>query len=158
MAVRLLESIFELIGGSMSPTLERGWYVQVKPVDRPLEPGDVILIDSVGKPVIHRYLGSVTWGSPPLVHVLHAGDSSALPGIVPASRVRGLVSGVVLPAGQTMTSSRDLARSIRWRHARFLALCQAFAILRRSAEVIPGLRRLPIAAFGRVSRRLLRIG
>jgi hypothetical protein len=129
-AVRLLESVYELTGGSMSPTLERGWKVLVEPLDRPLESGDVILLDCPSGRVIHRYLGAVTWGSPPRKHVIHAGDSSVLPGIAPASRVSGRVSAVVWPAGHRHEVS---SRAPPGRPAASLAVRRPLGALRAAA-------------------------
>lgn len=157
-AIRLLESVYELTGGSMSPTLERGWKVLVEPLDRPLEPGDVILLDCPGGRVIHRYLGAVTWGSPPQRHVIHAGDSSVLPGIAPASRVSGRVCAVVCPGGQHLRSLHELPRADRLRLSRFVAHWELYARLRQLADAVPGLHRLLGSATGRAIRRSLRMG
>ena len=156
-AVRLLESVHELTGGSMSPTLERGWKVLVEPLDRPLEVGDVILLDCPGGRVIHRYLGSVTWGSPPQEHVIHAGDASALPGIAPASRVSGRVCVVVFPSGQRVRSLSELPSADRLRLSRFVARWELYARLRKLADAVPGLRRLLASGPGRSIRRSLRM-
>lgn len=157
-AVRLLESVFEVSGESMSPTIERGWRVLVAPMEGPPEPGMVVLIDIAGRPLIHRLLGFVTWGCPPQRHAVHAGDSSALPGIVPASCVRGRVCAVVLPSGRRLPSSNELPQRIRVRHSRFLVRCNIFAILRRSAEAVPRPSQLPLGVLARVCRGLLGIG
>lgn len=141
-ANRLFESVFELTGESMSPTLERGWKVLVEPLDGPLASGEVILIEGGAGNVIHRYLGSVSWGAPCREYVVHAGDSSAMAGVALASQVRGRVRTVLHPAARRLLSAADLPPAARRRHRRFLVRWRIYARLRRSVEAIPGVRRL----------------
>ena len=140
-ASRFLESVFELTGESMSPTIERGGKVLVEPLDGPLVSGEVILIEGGAGNVIHRYLGSVSWGAPCREYVVHAGDSSAIAGIVLASQVRGRVRTVLHPASRHLIPVADPPPAVRRRHRRFLARWQTYARLRRAVEAIPGVRR-----------------
>jgi hypothetical protein len=126
----------------MAPTLRRGWKVRVEALDRPLEPGDVILIESLAGHVIHRYLGAVTLGSPPMEHIVHAGDSSVASGLVPLSCVRGRICSVVRPDGQRLLTVPELPRKAQRRFSLFVARWVLYARLRRLADAIPGLPRL----------------
>ncbi len=157
-AIHLLQSVYELSGESMSPTLERGWTVSVGPQDRTLEPGDVVLIDAPSGHVIHRYLGTVTWGSPPQEFVVHAGDSSVLSAVVPASWVKGRVHAVVHPGGRPITSLHELPPDVRRRFARFSHRWKLFAGLRRLAEVFPPMPRPFLSAATKAARRTLQLG
>lgn len=142
----------------MSPTLERGWAVRVEPLNGPLEYGDVILVDTVRGPLIHRYLGTVSRGEPLKECVVHAGDSSVMPGVVPSSQVSGRVCAVVRPGGRPLLALRDLPPSVQRRLARFVARERLYAHLRVLAESIPGLRPALAGVAGRRVRRLLRLG
>ena len=171
-AKQLVESVYELTGGSMSPTLERGWKVLVEPIEpiellkAPPEPGDVILIECKTGYVVHRCLGTVTLGSPlderppeRVVHVIHAGDSpSARPGIVLASQVRGLVRAVVRPEGKQQLSLHQLPLETQRRLSRFRSRWELYARLLRLVDSIPGLHRLLAGAPARAARRSLGIG
>ena len=161
-AKQLVESVYELTGGSMSPTLERGWKVLVEPLEAPPEPGDVVLIDGTTGYIVHRCLGMVTLGSPPqkqVVHVIHAGDSpSARPGVVPASRVTGRVRAIVRPDGRRLPALEELPQQTRRRLSRFRSRWELYARLLRLAETIPGLHRLLAGAPARTARRSLGIG
>lgn len=148
-AKSLFESVFELTGESMSPTLERGWKVLVEPLDGPLAWGEVILIEGGAGNVIHRYLGSVSWGAPGREYVVHAGDSSAMAGVALASQVRRRVKTVLHPAARRLLPLADPPPAARRRHRRFLARWQVYARLRRAVEAIPGVRRLLLEADGR---------
>ena len=168
-AKQLVESVYELTGRSMSPSLEPGWKVLVEPLEpleAPPEPGDVILIECKTGYVVHRCLGTVTLGAPPderpperVVHVIHAGDSpSARPGIVLASQVIGLVRAVVRPEVRPVPGLRDLPIETRRRHSRFRARWRLYARLLHLVDAVPALHRHLAGAPARAVRRSLGIG
>ena len=133
-ARRLLSNVIEIAGESMSPTLERGWKVRVEPLDRPVEPGDVVLIETDRGPVVHRCLGVLTWGVPPRSYVVHAGDASRRPGVVPESHIRARVAAVFLPRERALPRPSDLAPEISSRQRRFFRYWRILALTRRFAE------------------------
>lgn len=151
-ATQLMENVYELTGGSMSPTLERGWKVLVEPLDRRMTQGDVVLLEAENGCVIHRYLGTVTWGLPPREYFVEAGDSSARPGVVPPCHVKGRVTRVIRPYGQRLLRLDELPTEIQQRLLGFLDRWRTYARLRRLADVVPALPWLLGGALRRAAR------
>ena len=158
-ARELAASIYELSGGSMSPTLELGWKVLVAPSNGPPRPGDVILIECRDGHVIHRCLGQRQWGTPPEAHVVHSGDvPGALVGLAPMARVKGVVSAVVSPEGRRLPALAELPRRMRRRLERLPARWTAYSRLSGLAGRLPGLKRLVSGAPSRAIRNALGLG
>ncbi len=158
-ARRLLESIYELTGRCMSPSLEPGWKVLVEPLERPPEAGDVLLVECASGFLVHRCLGRVSLGSPLREHVIHAGDSPlAQPGYAPVSQVKGCVRTIVRPDDRRLPTLTELPRATRRRFSRLRARWVLYGRLHRLAGAIPGMRRLLTGARACAVRRSLGIG
>jgi hypothetical protein len=146
--------IVRVSGFCMAPGIEDGWVVLVLPANRPVEVGDLVLVETSAKPALHRVFHTFDFRGESFV--VHAGDASGSPTQAPASAVLGIADCVLQPAGRTLPGIGTFDDAGRRRLATMTRRCQILAGLWRMARRT-GCHRRPwtAAASARITRMLL---
>lgn len=146
-------SVVEVAGCSMEPSLPRGWLVRVGPAAGPLRPGDIVLIQTSGEPVIHRAAHVFTHRG--AEWVLHVGDRGGLPGLVCARGILGRAEAIVQPMGAELPTLERIGGETRARFERVARRCRWYALCWRTGKDL-GMAGGPVSrAIGAVLWRLL---
>jgi hypothetical protein len=100
---RGLPLAIDVVGGSMTPTIEQGTRVRIEPVAEDLHPGDIVLILSSNEAelVLHRVIHLFAEGGQHFV--IHQGDAqSSAFGACPREAVLGRAVGFPLTPGRAL--------------------------------------------------------
>lgn len=96
MEIEAVPRLLTLSGGSMEPTIRKGWTVQVNPLREEPGPGRVVVIRGAQAWIVHRVV-AVDLHEPALV--LHRGDAMGGVGACRREDVVGEVVALVSPMG-----------------------------------------------------------
>jgi hypothetical protein len=141
-------------GGSMEPSLMRGWTLRVVPIDSAIEPGEIVLLDTGANLIVHRALhrfraAGRDW-------LFHRGDGGGESAWIERRRVLGRVTAVLSPAATPFPALDRLPPPILEAFDRAAHRCRVLAAL-----LIVGYRlrldRLPFGrAMGLLAQKLVR--
>jgi hypothetical protein len=146
--------LVEIAGGSMEPSLGRGWRVVVEPTADPLCPGDIVLIRGAQGNLVHRVVHVADFHAG--TRVFHRGDAGGGTGLSLVDDVLGRVTAIVAPPDQPLPTverlSATLARRLRGARVR----CRLYALTRQLAEGLAVGNLVPLDRAAPLVRRLLR--
>jgi hypothetical protein len=153
-APRDLPLLVQIAGGSMEPSLCRGWRVLVHPTAIPPHAGDLVLIRVIDGSLIHRVVVVARFRAG--LRIFHRGDAGGGIGLSRPEDVLGRVTSIVEPPARPLptqeTLSLPLLRSLRGARRR----CRLYTLARNLAERLAIDRLLPRGTAAGPLRRLLR--